>query len=211
MVVNAVSIDAMTRALLGRFPDPTLPISYVFSEEPRPEAAPDFYLIPAEKLISLSEGPAMLPYAHVVAFGPVEELPTAFSLGCADYLKTPWTVREFAFRLERLCGRLPAVHEGEFRLEGLSLSGNGRRTLLTREERAILVVLAKQVPEPVSRSSLYRSYHPDVSRASNSRSVDMHIHELRAKIGLLANTTRYDEVIYTARPIGYGLRQFICC
>jgi DNA-binding response OmpR family regulator len=211
MVVNAVSIDAMTRALLGRFPEPALPISYVFSEEPRPEAAPDFYLIPAEKLISLSESPATLPYAHVVAFGPLEELPAAFSLGCGDYLKTPWTVRELAFRLERLSERLPAAREGEFKLEGLYLNKNGRKTLVTREERAILVVLAKHFPEPVSRVSLYRSYHPDVSRTSDSRSVDMHIYELRVKISLLEDTIRYDEVIYTARPIGYGLRQFIYC
>jgi DNA-binding response OmpR family regulator len=209
MVVNVVSTDAITRALLGRFPESALPITYIFSDEPSPEAAPDFYLIPAEKLISLSEGFSCLPYARVIAYGPQEELLSSFSLGCADYLKIPWTVRELIFRLERLEGR--GTRAWEFKLEGTNLVGYGQEVLLTREERVLLIVLAKHAPEPVSRLSLYRSYHPESTFLPNSRSVDMHIHELREKISSLNNVIRYDAVIYSARPIGYGLRQFIYC
>jgi DNA-binding winged helix-turn-helix (wHTH) protein len=206
MVVNAVSVDAITEALLRKSVQRVGTISYVFSIDPVKDPKPDFYLIPAERISAVALTHALARDTMIVAYGPPVSLPEAFAAGAVEYLKEPWTVNEMVLRLRRLSDDSSTfVFEGRrYRLEGSSILGNEGQVRLTDRERSILSSLMRGAPDPLSRRELYDRFRPGMSE--NSRVLDMHIHALRAKLMRLTGSMGLEDIIYTSRYSGYGFR-----
>lgn len=206
MVVNAVLVDAMTEHSLRLHSAGQNTVSFIFSAEPLERAVPDFFLVASAHLAQVLSLPAAPDPGRIIAYGPAEDLAASFAAGCADYLKLPWTTLELVLRLNRLDEKSCrfTVNGREFRLAGHYLSSGPLRETLTREERAVLRELIRHAPEPVPRRTLRLTLGP--LAGPGSRSVDMHVHALRRKIGRLSGVPNLDSVIFTARFVGYGLR-----
>jgi DNA-binding winged helix-turn-helix (wHTH) protein len=206
MVVNAVSIDAITEALLRKFIPSLGTMTCVFSIDPVKDPLPDFYLIPAERVAALARTRSLAPDSLIVAYGPSVSLPEAFAAGAVEYLKEPWTINEMFLRLRRLSRDSSTfVFEGRrYRLESGSIIGDEGKARLTEPERVILLSLMRGAPEPLSRRELYDRFNP--GKPESSRVLDMHIHVLRTKLMSITGSVGLEDIIYTSRYRGYGFR-----
>jgi DNA-binding winged helix-turn-helix (wHTH) protein len=206
MVINAVSIDAITEALLRKSVPSIGTMTCVFSVDPLKDPVPDFYLIPAERVSAFAGSRALAPDSLIVAYGPSVSLPGAFAAGAAEYLKDPWTVNEMILRLRRLSSDSSTfVFEGRrYRLESGSVIGDEGKIRLNESERSILFSLMRGAPDPLSRRELYNRFNP--GKPENSRVLDMHIHVLRTKLMKITGSVGLEDIIYTSRYKGYGFR-----
>jgi DNA-binding response OmpR family regulator len=150
--------------------------------EPLPVGETDLWVVPAEIAASAV---AAARGAPVIAHGPPNLLRAAFLAGCVDYLREPWTPAELTVRAAAALERAAAVGFGGVRLEGTRLSGPRGATELTGHQAAALRLLASRRGTPVDRTALAWAVtgHPP---APGSRSVDMHVSALRAKLARVA-------------------------
>jgi len=137
----------------------------------------------------------------VIAYGPQELLRTGFSSGAADYLKDPWTPEELHLRALKLAKRLTFLLNGVcMRLEPGRVIANGQAEDISKQERAILGLLLNQRGSCVPRDAL--SYVARGVQTGTSRTIDVHISNLRKKLNLLVKTDRRS-VIRSVKGEGY--------
>lgn len=146
----------------------------------------------------------------LTAKGAEDDIVTGFKSGADDYVSKPFSLRELMVRVEAVLRR-SGKQMGEERLifRGITIDGAtltataGETTVdLTRREMDLLVYLHSRPDRIVSKRELLTEvWHyadPDVE----TRTVDIHIHKLRAKIAELIGEV---PVIITVRGEGYRL------
>jgi two-component system response regulator CpxR len=153
-----------------------------------------------------------LPVIMLTARGDDMDRIIGLELGADDYVPKPCNPRELLARIRAVMRRAPTAAESDHSLivqDDLELN-QGKRTLtrsgetveLTSTEFSILLELLLHRGEVVSKRDLYVSA---LGRepVPHDRSVDMHVSNLRRKLG---TDPRGDSRIETIRGIGYQYR-----
>ena len=158
------------------------PFTLRISAEPLAAGEADLWVVPAAVA---AEAVAAAHGAPVIAHGPSGLLRAAFLAGAVDYLREPWEPGELLERAAAALKRAASVGFGGVRLEGTRLSGPRGAAELTGHQAAVLRLLASRPGEPVDRTALAWAV-TGRPPARGSRSVDMHVSALRAKLARVA-------------------------
>ncbi|WDF35364.1 response regulator transcription factor [Streptomyces sp. T12] len=146
-----------------------------------------------------------LPVVVLTARGDERSVVRGLRLGADDYLVKPVRLAELLARIEAVTRRAataaaPAprtvrADDVEVDLDARRVTVGGAEVRLTTKEFAILAALATRAGTAVSRQQLMDEVWGDAYLAV-SRSLDVHLTQLRAKIGR-------PEVLTTIRGFGY--------
>jgi two-component system, OmpR family, phosphate regulon response regulator PhoB len=131
-------------------------------------------------------------------------------LGADDYVTKPFSPRELVLRVSAVLRRAqsPAVEGAARMLQGgpisvdlnaMRVSMNGGAIDLTPTEYRLLVTLMERRGRVQSRQQLLETAW-DIHARIETRTVDMHVQRLRAKLG------RYGNLIETVRGFGYRFK-----
>ncbi len=126
-----------------------------------------------------------------------------YELGVDDYLEKPYEPRELVLRIEAVLRRYAksdVTEIGDFRIDeaGMSLSLEDYPIDLTRIEFEIFMFLVKNRGKNVSREQIVNA--TSLEYDTKARTVDMHISNIRQKIGDDAKEPRYIKSVW---GIGY--------
>jgi two-component system, OmpR family, response regulator RpaB len=155
-----------------------------------------------------------LPVIILTAKGSEEDVVRGLRGGADDYVVKPFGARELLARIDAVIRRSPArpeqvsrVELGDFcvdfarrELQGHGLEGG--HTSLTEAEAAILSYLVENPGRAVSREEILGRLWGVFGSRSSSRTVDMHVARLRAK---LSDDGSQPRLILTVRGKGYML------
>lgn len=156
------------------------------------------------------------PVIVLSAKGEENDRVRGLRLGADDYVVKPFSVRELLARVEAVLRRAPereAVSE-DWAYEGGTVDfgrrevrrGNGAgtdaREELSEREIELLRYLLSNAGRAVAREELLRHVWRLDPRSIETRTIDMHIANLRAKLG---DTTSPPRVLVTVRGKGYML------
>ena len=148
-----------------------------------------------------------VPIVMLTALGDVADRITGLELGADDYVVKPFSMKELLARvdavLRRTCER--AAPADTRTLPGITVdfqsstihTAQGHRHELSEREAALLKSLIDSNGRVVTREEILRNiWHLDPAR-TETRTIDMHVMHLRAKIGA--------DLLATVRGKGYQL------
>lgn len=155
-----------------------------------------------------------VPILILTAKKEQEDRISGFELGADDYLTKPFSPRELVLRVQAILRRVqdPKTETGGrvLRAGGLSMDLGSHQALLdgdeinlTPTEFRLLRALVERKGRTQSRQQLLErawSVESHISDRIQTRTVDMHVRRLRAKVG------RVGDWIETVRGFGYRLR-----
>jgi two-component system response regulator CpxR len=153
---------------------------------------------------------SLIPVLMLTARGSDMDSVVGLELGADDYLPKPCNPRVLAARIRAILRRADQEEQdsddGEIAVGDIVLQHGSRRVLqdgaaveLTSTEYSVLAVLLEEVGRVVSKESLCeRALGRKLTRYD--RSLDMHISNLRKKLGPLPGG---EERIQTIRGVGY--------
>ena len=148
-----------------------------------------------------------VPTIFISAITEIEQISQAYALGCYDYLKKPFHLKELSLHIERLL-KMADIRAKSFikiskmysyDLENQSLLFDGEEQLLTHKQLQIIDLLAKNINKVVDFEML-RHYAWDDSPVDNAI--------IRAEIHRLRQVLKED-LITTLKGVGYTLSKQI--
>jgi DNA-binding response OmpR family regulator len=153
-----------------------------------------------------------LPVIILTAKGSEEDVVRGLEGGADDYMVKPFGAKELMARIEAVVRRTPARPKAPDKLEigdrvvdfdrsEIKLA-DGRTETLSETECRILAHLAGRPGSIVSREELLSGLWGHSGRRAETRTVDMHIARLRAKLG---DQAQNPTLILTVRGKGYRL------
>jgi len=178
LVAAARLLTERTRASLAGGP-----FTLRCTEEPLAAGEAELWIVPAA---AAAGAVAAAHGAPVIAHGPPAALRSAFLAGCVDYLREPWTPAELVERAAAALARSSRVAVGGIRLEGARLVGPRGSVELTGHQAAVLRLLASRPGAAVDRAALAWAV-TGRRPVPGSRSVDVHVSALRAKLDAVAS------------------------
>ncbi|TFG84610.1 MAG: response regulator transcription factor [Spirochaetales bacterium] len=155
------------------------PCSLFFAPEPLAPAecsGLDAMVMPVDRFLCLAPG---IHPSVIMASGPADLVAEAFSAGCADYLRVPWSPEELLTRVRIRRGRSIAAGGERLTLEDGVLKGRRGLRRLDPAASAALVLLSANYGRMVPREALASVM--GVSSCA-SRAVDMRMSRLRAAL-----------------------------
>jgi two-component system response regulator QseB len=157
-----------------------------------------------EVLQSLRAADLTLPVLVITARESLQDRLGAFNLGADDYLIKPFEIPELLVRLRALARRAGITHDQrdlQWSLGSLMLNEarksvtlDGKPVALSKTEFALLQTLFRKAGQVITRAEIEKR----VLGSSEGKSLDVHVFNLRKKIG--------DGRIRTVRGIGYLLQ-----
>ncbi|MFA6191464.1 MAG: response regulator transcription factor [Sulfurimonas sp.] len=144
------------------------------------------------------------PTIYISALVDIEDISRAYNLGCYDYLKKPFHLKELSLRLDRiiLSNTVPRVHlrlskNYSYDQEHSTLLFNSLPQTLTKRQSQIMDLLARNRSRVVDFEQ-FRIYVWDEQIVDNAT--------IRAEISRL-NKFLQEEVIHNVRGMGYMIEK----
>ena len=149
---------------------------------------------------------ADIPVIMATAKGTEFDKVTGLDRGADDYLAKPFGMMEMVSRIKAVLRRAGPKESGDILRAGAlamntrehTVAVNGERVVLTLKEYELLHKLMAEPGRAFDRETLLREIW-DTDDAGETRTVDVHIRSLRAKLGPAA------DCIETVRGLGYRL------
>lgn len=155
---------------------------------------------------------ALVPIIMLTAKGQQHEKIEGLDLGADDYITKPFSLEELLARIRAVLRRTDPAYSvgkqfafGPFMVDmaALTLTLNGRKTVVSPRQAQIIQWFAAHPNRVISRDELYETVWHESMEGIETRTVDMHIVRLRE---LLKEAGVKTELIHTIRGAGY---QFI--
>ena len=152
-----------------------------------------------------------IPIIMLTARDRVPDKVLGLESGADDYLVKPFDYLELAARIKACLRRHRPLKDAEdvLRIGSLVIDvgknavwKEGEQVRLTQREFGLLVLLARNVNTPLSRSAIRRALWPHGQIYDDSRTIDVHIQHLRSKIEDYPAEPRH---IVTVQGVGYML------
>ena len=175
----------------------------VVPDAPLPRA--DWSVVPAEQLVRIGRTtPGIKETTRIIAFGPADLLTPSFLFGCWDFMKEPWNAEELYLRIRRDAGeQLSDRSEAEELHYDATMMWTTRHAVEIRPvEFRLLEILVAHAGSLVSRDELAMALLR--TRNASSRSLDMHISNLRKKMRIVSAPSPGPS-IEVRRGVGYRL------
>ncbi len=159
-----------------------------------------------EILGRLQERQNRTPVIMLTAKGSELDKVRALNLGADDYVTKPFSVMELTARINAVLRRAGTtqkvlrIGQIEIDLPAVRVSVGGQRVELTRKEYEMLLLMAKNVGNVVTRDTAMNVVW-GYTYEGESRTIDIHINSLRNKL------MGAGEQIKTVRGIGYRLEE----
>ncbi len=142
------------------------------------------------------------PVIFITSLNSVEDVEKGFSLGCDDYIRKPFALKELLVRVESLLKRSFGTHEdkidlGEglmFDIKELSLSKNREKIALKTKELKLLSLFLQHSDELLDYETINEALW-EYDEEPSSGSLRTYIKKIRSVIG--------KEKIETIKNIGY--------
>ena len=155
-----------------------------------------------ELLKNLRASGKQTPAIFITSLNSVEDVEEGFALGCDDYIRKPFALKELLVRIESLLKRSFGTYEekidlGEgrvFDIKEQQLLSKGKRVSLKTKELKLLALLLQNPQELLTYERIFENVW-EYDEEPNSGSLRTYIKRLRAGIG--------KEKIETIKKIGY--------
>ena len=143
-----------------------------------------------------------IPAIFITSLNSVEDVEKGFDVGCDDYIRKPFALKELLVRVESLMKRTYGTHEDTveldkglvFDIKGLLLTKNKQRVPLKTKELKLLSLFLQNPNELVSYEKINEALW-EYDEEPSSGSLRTYIKTLRAAIG--------KEKIETIKNVGY--------
>ena len=164
-------------------------------------------MVPGRNGFELLEAvkPYDIPVLFLTAKDDLASKLTGLTGGAEDYIVKPFEMLELLVRMDKVMARhsrsegLLILNDLEINLEEHKVRKNGAEISLTPMEFDLLAVLAKNRNVAISREALISLVWGE-NYLGETRTVDVHIGQLRKKLGL-------HDLIKTVPKVGYRLEQ----
>jgi DNA-binding response OmpR family regulator len=145
----------------------------------------------------------------ITARGSVEDKVKGLDIGADDYLAKPFALIELLSRINAVARRKFNIVSQDIRLgdflmqvQARKISHDGREIELTKKEFSLLHYLALNRGRVLTRHQLYEHIWGNIlDDQYDSNFIDVHVKNLRKKLGALADTSWLE----TVRGVGYRI------
>jgi DNA-binding response OmpR family regulator len=143
-----------------------------------------------------------IPAIFITSLNSVEDVEKGFELGCDDYIRKPFALKELLVRIEALLKRSYGTHEEKvlidegllFDTKELTLTANGERVSLKTKELKLMALFLQHPNELLSYDKIFKALW-EYDESPSGGSLRTYIKTLRSVIG--------KEKIETVKNIGY--------
>ncbi len=155
-----------------------------------------------EFLKKMRENGSEIPAIFITSLNAAEDVERGFMIGCDDYIRKPFALKELLVRVESQLKKLYSTHNDEidlgdelsFDIKNLTLSKNGKKIPLKTKELKLLALFLSHPNKLLTYEKINETLW-EYDEEANSASLRTYIKTLRATIG--------KEKIETSKNLGY--------